>query len=266
MSIEAESGLRVLAINILGRFLLNRDNNIRYVALQTLCKCVNRDTQAIQRHRNTVVDCLKDADISIRRRALDLIYALVTKSNVKPLVKELLNYLALASGDVEFKSDLTDKICLVVEKYAPNKLWHIETIIQVLNTAGNFTRENVAIDLIYLMARTKDLYAFSVHKVYAVLASKTKGVNQIPLINVGCWAIGEYGDLLVSEAGLKAANSCDPQNSVFQPVTEAAVIALLHKFLKSPEATIVTKEYILNALAKLSSRFTKEIEYVSPLW
>lgn len=32
MSIEAESGLRILAVNILGRFLLNRDNNIRWFA------------------------------------------------------------------------------------------------------------------------------------------------------------------------------------------------------------------------------------------
>jgi len=56
MSIEAEGGLRVLAINILGRFLTNRDNNIRYVALATLCKCVHKDTAAVQRHRNTVVD------------------------------------------------------------------------------------------------------------------------------------------------------------------------------------------------------------------
>lgn len=31
MGIEATSGLRVLAINILGRFLSNRDNNIRYM-------------------------------------------------------------------------------------------------------------------------------------------------------------------------------------------------------------------------------------------
>lgn len=31
MEIQSESGLRVLAINILGKFLTNRDNNIRYL-------------------------------------------------------------------------------------------------------------------------------------------------------------------------------------------------------------------------------------------
>lgn len=53
----------------LRRFLANRDNNIRYVALNTLAKVVSVDTQAVQRHRNTIVDCVKDADVSIRRQA-----------------------------------------------------------------------------------------------------------------------------------------------------------------------------------------------------
>lgn len=36
MGIEASPGLRVLGINILGRFLMNRENNVRFVALQSL--------------------------------------------------------------------------------------------------------------------------------------------------------------------------------------------------------------------------------------
>lgn len=64
MGVESESGLRVLAINILGRFLLNRDNNIRYVALNTLAKVISADMQAVQRHRNTIVDCLKSLSLS----------------------------------------------------------------------------------------------------------------------------------------------------------------------------------------------------------
>ena len=34
MLIEASQGLRVLGINILGKFLANKENNVRYVALQ----------------------------------------------------------------------------------------------------------------------------------------------------------------------------------------------------------------------------------------
>lgn len=45
MGIESIGGLRVLAVNILGRFLANRDNNFRYVALTTLAKVVSVDLQ-----------------------------------------------------------------------------------------------------------------------------------------------------------------------------------------------------------------------------
>ena len=36
MGIEATSGLRVLAVNILGRFLSNRDNNIRFILILSI--------------------------------------------------------------------------------------------------------------------------------------------------------------------------------------------------------------------------------------
>lgn len=220
----------------------------------------------MQRHRNTVVDCLKDADISIRRRALDLIYALVTKNNVKALVKELLNYLALTSGDLEFKADLTEKICLVVERFAPSKHWHIDTIIQVLQTAGNFTRDNVATDLILLIARTPNLQAYSVYKLFHALYKKYKHA-QLPLIHVVVWCCGEYGDMLISEDGYQqafkvenanpadTANGLEPGTSDITVVSETMLLDLMHKCMKSPIAQTITKQYILNALIKLTGRF-----------
>jgi Adaptin N terminal region len=53
-----------------------------------VCVCVpmqvvSVDTQAVQRHRATIVECVKDADVSIRRRALELVYALVNEGNIR---------------------------------------------------------------------------------------------------------------------------------------------------------------------------------------
>lgn len=63
------------------------------------------------------------------RRALDLVYALVNESNIKTLTHELLDYLKVA--DTEFKADLTAKVCLLVQRFAPDKRWHFDSLLQV---------------------------------------------------------------------------------------------------------------------------------------
>ena len=51
------------------------------------------DHAAVSRHRATIIGCLKENDPSIRRRALEVVFALVNLKNVEELVRELLNYL-----------------------------------------------------------------------------------------------------------------------------------------------------------------------------
>ncbi len=67
MTIESNSCLWVLGINILGKFLVNKENNIWFVALKTLQTVVSVDFNAVQRHKQTIIECLKDHDIVIKK-------------------------------------------------------------------------------------------------------------------------------------------------------------------------------------------------------
>merc|ERR1712137_1144447 len=238
MSIESESGLRVLAINILGRFLMNRDNNIRYVALNTLTRVVNVDHQAVQRHRQTVVECLKDHDSSIRKRALDLTYALVNKSNIKVLVKELLNYLIAA--DIEFRGEITAQICLLTQRYAPTPKWHIDTTLRVMSLAGHYVQPDTVANMIQLIQDTPDLQAYAVHKLYLAIL---KDITRQSLVVTAVWVIGEFGDLLL--AGGKN-------------ITVDDIFLILETIIKHPASELQTKQVTLTAMLKLTDRLESE--------
>lgn len=347
MSIEKQSSLHVLAINILGRFLVNRDNNVRYVALNALCNAVTSNTDAIQRHRNTIVECLKDADLTIRKRSLDLIYALVNKKNIRSLARDLLNFLtisntttssvdtssepspskeddsklskkdkkrskkekkkekekeivltpksedgkpvfinasSLSQPELEFRQELASKICMVVERYAPNRKWHIDTIIQVMTTTTStgFNREQEVIsNLFILVSNSVSLQAYCTYKLYECI-SKLQ-INSDPIRQFTAWLIGEYGDKLMDDSECqdandelmkdKQANDDDEFNNKavgsphyeieqmimdigpFQTKTADEIISMLKYIVKHEKSTETTKGYALTALMKIRHKY-----------
>ncbi|WVN88222.1 uncharacterized protein L203_103423 [Cryptococcus depauperatus CBS 7841] len=245
LEIEADSGLRVMAINILGKFLANRDNNIRYVALNTLNKVVAMDTNAVQRHRNTILDCLRDGDISIRRRALELSYALINDGNIRVMTRELLSFLEVA--DNESKLGLTTEICLAAERYANNKRWQIDTVLRVLKIAGNFVRDEILAAFIRLVCHTPELQFYTTQRLYAALSAD---LSQESLTLASVWVIGEFGDILLQ------GGTIDDGEEVKQ-VTDSGLVDLLELALNSPYANNLIRQFVATALAKLSVRIAE---------
>ncbi len=242
LEIEADSGLRVLGVNILGKFLTNKDNNIRYVALNTLIKVVAIEPNAVQRHRNTILDCLRDPDISIRRRALDLSFTLINDQNVRTLVRELLAFLEVA--DAEFKPIMTSQIGIAADRFAPNKRWHVDTMLRVLKLAGNYVKEQILSSFVRLIATTPDLQTYCAQKLYAALR---EDISQEGLNLAGAWVIGEYGDALIRGGSYE-------EEELVQPVHESEIIDLFSTILNSSYAGQNVTEYIITSAMKLTTR------------
>lgn len=274
MGCESEDGLRVLAVNILGRFLLNRDNNIRYVALNTLARCIEEQKQsgreemiaadgesansassALQRHRQTVVDCLKDPDISIRQRALELIYHLVNSENVESLTAELLNYLVLCPR--EHRSDICTRILRVVDSYSPDDKWRVDTLITMLTIAGRESSRDVqSAIVVYISRASEDVHSYATHKL--LKAIRDDDGTQRGLLSVGIWCIGEYGDLLLkpyvytSESG---ESESEPITITFMALQPIAVTNTVEEVVTRLSCSEEIKQRSLTCFAKLSDRF-----------
>jgi|NOAtaT_6_FD_contig_81_2470830_length_3090_multi_3_in_0_out_0_1 AP-1 complex subunit gamma-1 len=272
MAIPSEEGLIVLAINILGRFLLNRDNNIRYVALNTLsASVVHADIAAVQRHRSTIVECLKDPDVSIRQRALELIYHLVNEENVEMLVAELLNYLVVCEPRQD-RTEICSRILQVVQTYSPSDMWRIDTLITMLTIAGRECSPDVVHVSIAYISRTKeDVRSYATHKL--LTAIRDDDGTQRGLLIAGVWCIGEYADLLLKEYtyipnNVTASNDTSQADTIitttptqtpvtFEALQPSAIVDIVERVTKAPTASIhdnALHQVVLTCYAKLTER------------
>ncbi|XP_058124799.1 AP-1 complex subunit gamma-1 isoform X1 [Anopheles coustani] len=249
MDIKSEGGLRVLAVNILGRFLLNSDKNIRYVALNTLLRTVHADISAVQRHRSTILECLKDPDVSIRRRAMELSFALINSQNIRAMSKELLVFLEKA--DPEFKAQCSSRMVHVAERYATSIRWRLDTLLSVLIAAGNYVRDDVVSSTIHLILNSPpEEQAYIGIRLWSSVHNVANSEEKQPLLQVAVWTIGEYGDLVLSSERIE---------DVELPA-EHQLVDIYQRLLWSTSVSTTTKQYALVSLAKLSTRIRSKEE------
>ncbi|XP_039453568.1 AP-1 complex subunit gamma-1 isoform X2 [Culex pipiens pallens] len=244
MDIKSEGGLRVLAVNILGRFLLNSDKNIRYVALNTLLRTVHADISAVQRHRSTILECLKDPDVSIRRRAMELSFALINSQNIRAMSKELLIFLEKA--DADFKAQCSSRMVHVAERYSSSIRWRLDTLLSVLVAAGNYVRDDVVSSTIQLILNSPpEEQAYIGLRLWDSLHNITNSYeDKQPLLQVAIWTIGEYGDLMLSSERIEDV----------EIPAESELVDLYQKLLWTTSVSTSSKQYALVSLAKLSTR------------
>ncbi len=61
--------------------------------------------------------------------------------------------------------------------------------------AGNYVRDDVVSSLIQLIAETNTLHCYTTQQMFKALRDD---ISQQPLCQVGCWCLGEYGDLFMA--------------------------------------------------------------------
>lgn len=68
--------------------------------------------------------------VYVFRRALELSFYLINRDNIELVAKEIL--LFLQTADPEFKGECASKMYVAAERFSPNHIWHLNTMICVL--------------------------------------------------------------------------------------------------------------------------------------
>jgi hypothetical protein len=129
------------------------------------------DSQVLQRYKLHVVRCLDHRDPSIRRRALDVVAALVDETNVKALVPEILTYLKLADRD--FRAQLVAKVFASIQRFAPSVEWNFDTVLKLLKDFGNDVGTDVITAFCRLIAQNAELRAHAIPELVAAIRARS---------------------------------------------------------------------------------------------
>jgi AP-2 complex subunit alpha len=127
-----EKKLMTIVTDILVMFICSSRANFRYLGLESMCRLAVRHDLAD--HLKKILVNLDHPDVSIRKRALDLLYLICNRQNVSTIVEELLGYLE-NRVDPHLRDDLVLKIAILAEKFAENEIWYVDVVVRLIQNA-----------------------------------------------------------------------------------------------------------------------------------
>lgn len=255
--LDPEAPVVAKASRLLGKFILSRETNVRYLGLDTmahLAACAE-SLEPIKIHQGTILLSLRDKDISVRRRGLDLLYSMCDVTNAKTVVGELLRYLSLA--DYAMREELVLKIAILTEKFATEYSWYVDTILQLISSAGDHVGEEVWFRVIQIVINNEDVQEYAATKVFEHLRSSSCHEN---LIKVGGYVLGEYGHLIANNPGASPIEQFHALHSRSHLCSQSTRALLLSTYVKWLNLFPEIREQILYVLNRYRQVLDAELQ------
>ena len=249
-SYDSSKSLKGLGGSILGQFLANKDNNFKYLALNTLNDIAKIDIDTVQKHKNVILEFLKDPDIAIKRRSLDLTYLIVNTENIRQIITETLDFIN-STSNVEFKLELTSKIFYSLEKYSPSLKWEIDVLLKMLCLCEDSINEEIIWKIINLILNTKELQQYAMFRYFIAMQNMLEDSDVEALYHVGISILGELFKLIIG------VSTTDEEGKTIT-ITEEQIVDLVTALHKSSDTSENLRELLMNACFKMIGKMSPE--------
>ncbi|KAL1892552.1 hypothetical protein Cpir12675_004480 [Ceratocystis pirilliformis] len=194
--LDNETGLMKSVSTRLGRFIQSRETNVRYLGLEAMTHLAARTEtlDPIKQHQDIILGSLKDRDISVRRKGLDLLYSMCDLSNSRAIVGELLHF--LQNADFAIREEMVLKIAILTEKYATDVQWYVDISLRLIAMAGDHVADEVWQRVIQIVTNNEELQVYAAQN--ALQYIKHDHCHET-LVKIGSYILGEFGHLIADQ-------------------------------------------------------------------
>uniref|UniRef100_A0A663FHL9 AP-3 complex subunit delta-1 n=1 Tax=Aquila chrysaetos chrysaetos TaxID=223781 RepID=A0A663FHL9_AQUCH len=194
-----------LCVQKLRILIEDSDQNLKYLGLLAMSKILKTHPKSVQSHKDLILQCLDDKDESIRLRALDLLYGMVSKKNLMEIVKKLMIHVDKAEGTT-YRDELLTKIIDICSQsnyqYITNFEWYISILVELTRLEGTRHGHLIAAQMLDVAIRVKAIRKFAVSQMAMLLdnahliASNTQRNGICEVLYAAAWICGEFSEHL----------------------------------------------------------------------
>nr|CAD7424669.1 unnamed protein product [Timema monikensis] len=179
---------------------------VKYLGLLAMSKILKTHPKSVQAHKDLIMQCLDDKDESIRLRALDLLYGMVSKKNLMEIVKKLMVHMDKAEGTT-YRDELLSKIIQICSQnnyqYITNFEWYVSVLVELTRMEGSQHGCLVATQMLDVAIRVQAIRQFAVQQMALLLDNAhflTSGSAQrstmSEVLYAAAWICGEFSEHL----------------------------------------------------------------------
>lgn len=259
LAIHIDGGTELVnqTVELLAKFISSKETNIRYLGLETMSQLASHVElmEPLKQYQTIILHSLKDRDISVRRRGLDLLYSMCDPTNAKEIVNELIRH--LQASDYTLREEMVLKIAILVEKYTTEYTWYITITLKLLAIAGDYVADEVWQRIIQIVANNEALQEHAARSVMSYMRAPTCHEN---LVKVGGFVLGEFGHLIVNDNDCSPIEQFSAIHSKFNLASSSTRAMLFTTYVKFVNLFPEIKDEVLLVFVQFSEILDPELQ------
>lgn len=212
-----------LCSDYLRGFIEDNDQNLKYLGLVGLLNLLRSSPKSVVEHRDLILKCLNDEDVTIRIKALDLIVGIASKKSLIELVKHLLEVSTIRvqlvhlltfappqqarRAEGTYRDEIITRILFVSKnnKYEmiSDFAWYISVLLDLAVLQGSLHGREVALQLMEICLRVDSVRAYTVEQMLCLMLNDSLFFGQAretlsEVLKAAAWIVGEYSSIVTA--------------------------------------------------------------------